>query len=51
MLGSPEFKALWDRIKYKTTYRVAFDNEDLLEKCTLALRQAPPFSEDTTSLA
>ena len=42
VLGSPEFKALWDRIKYKTTYRVAFDNEDLLEKCTLALRQAPP---------
>ena len=42
VLNSPEFKALWDRIKYKTTYRVAFDNEDLLEKCTRALRQAPP---------
>ena len=42
VLNSLEFKALWDRIKYKTTYRVAFDNEDLLEKCTLALRQAPP---------
>ena len=41
MLNSAEFKALWDRIKYKTTYRVAFDNEDLLEKCTLALRKAP----------
>ena len=42
VLNSPEFKALWDRIKYKTTYRVAFDNEDLLEKCALALRKAPP---------
>ena len=42
VLNSPVFKALWDRIKYKTTYRVAFDNEDLLEKSTLALRQAPP---------
>ena len=42
VLDSPEFKALWNRIKYKTTYRVKFDNEDLLEKCTLALRQAPP---------
>ena len=42
VLDSPEFKALWDRIKYKTTYRVAFDNEDLLEKCALALRKAPP---------
>ena len=42
VLDSPEFKALWDRIKYKTTYRVEFDNEDLLEKCAIALRQAPP---------
>ena len=42
VLNSPEFNTLWDRIKYKTTYRVAFDNEDLLEKCALALSQAPP---------
>ena len=41
-LNSVEFKALWDRIKYKTTYSVAFDNEDLLEKCARALREAPP---------
>ncbi len=41
-LNSLEFKALWNRIKYKTTYRVAFDNEDLLEKCARALREAPP---------
>ena len=41
VLNSPEFKALWGRIKYKTTYRVAIDNEDLLEKCTDALRSAP----------
>ena len=41
VLNSPEFKALWDRIKHKTTYRVAFDNEELLEKCTQALREAP----------
>ena len=41
VLTSPEFKALWNRIKYKTTYRVTFDNEDLIEKCTLALGQAP----------
>ena len=42
VLNSPEFKALWDRIKHKTTYRVAFDNEDLLKKCTRALREVPP---------
>ena len=41
VLNSPEFKELWDRIKYKATYRVAFDNEALLEKCTRDLRKAP----------
>ena len=41
VLHSAEFKALWDRIKHKTTYRVAFDNESLLEQCTSALRNAP----------
>lgn len=42
ILHSPEFKALWDRIKHKTTYRVEFDNEKLVEACTKALRDAPP---------
>ena len=41
VLDSAEFKALWDRIKHKTAYRVAFDNEDLLKKCAEALRTAP----------
>jgi type III restriction enzyme len=30
---SPEFQALWDRIKYKTTFRVDFDTKALIEKC------------------
>lgn len=30
---SPEFKALWDRIKYKTTFRVDFDVVSLIETC------------------
>ena len=38
---SEEFKALWDRIKHKTTYRVNFDNEKLVESCCKALRDAP----------
>ena len=42
VLESPEFKSLWDRIRHKTTYRVAFDNQQLLEKCAKALRDAPP---------
>jgi type III restriction enzyme len=39
---SEEFKALWDRIKHKTTYRVQFDNEKLIAECIEALRAAPP---------
>ncbi len=38
---SVEFKELWNRIKFKTTYRVKFDNRDLLQKCSNALRSAP----------
>ena len=45
ILHSPEFKALWERVKHKTTYRVEFDNEDLLVKCTRALRKAPPIPQ------
>lgn len=42
ILHSPEFKALWERIKQKTTYRLEFDNEKLVEQCIQALRDAPP---------
>ena len=42
VLHSEEFRALWDRIKHKTTYRVAFNNEILLEKCISAVKEAPP---------
>ena len=42
VLHSPDFRALWDRIKHRTTYRVEFDNEKLIEDCTSALRDAPP---------
>ncbi|MDE0679297.1 MAG: DEAD/DEAH box helicase family protein [Gammaproteobacteria bacterium] len=41
VLDSSEFKELWDRIKHKTTYRVTFDNETLLQKCARALRASP----------
>ena len=38
---SEDFKALWDRIKHKTTYRVEFNNQELVERCIDALRDAP----------
>ena len=41
VLDSEEFKALWERVKYKTTYRVRFNNEGLLEECAQALANAP----------
>ena len=45
ILHSSEFKALWDRIKHKTIYSLAFDNEDLVEQCIKALEDAPPISK------
>jgi type III restriction enzyme len=41
VLDSEEFRALWDRIKHKTTYRVKFDNEKLVESCIRSVREAP----------
>lgn len=45
ILESEEFKALWNRIKYKTTYRVQFDNEKLINDCIEAIQEAPPISK------
>ena len=36
---SDDFKALWDRIKQRTTYRVQFDNELLISRCASTIRQ------------
>lgn len=33
-----DFKALWDRIKYKTTYRVDFSVGELVDKCINEIR-------------
>ena len=45
VLHSEEFKALWDRIKHKTTYRVQFDNEKLLGNCAEAIRKGPQITK------
>ncbi len=37
-----DFHALWDRIKAKTTYRLAFDNEALIKDATRRLADMPP---------
>lgn len=41
VLQSVEFKALWDRIKHQTTYRVQFDNEKLVADAIATLQKAP----------
>ena len=35
---SPDFKELWDKIKYKTTYSVSFDSNKLIQKCRDEMR-------------
>ena len=42
---SDEFKALWDRIKHQTTYRVQFDNAKMLQACIAGLQKAPAISK------
>ena len=34
-----EFKSLWERIKYQTTYRVNFDHNALVEACAKAIEK------------
>ena len=42
---SDDFKALWDRIKHQTTYRVQFDNAKLLQACIAGLQKAPAIAK------
>lgn len=37
ILDSPEFKELWERVKFKTTFSVDFDSEKLIKECTAAI--------------
>jgi type III restriction enzyme len=41
-LESPEFRALWDRIKHRTEFRVEVDEEALRDQMVTALRDMPP---------
>lgn len=39
VLLSPEFKELWDRVKYKTTYSVDFDADNLIDACIKSINE------------
>ena len=51
VLHGEEFKALWDRIKHKTTYRVKFDNEALMKTCAQCDQERPADHQDPAVLA
>jgi len=42
ILMSPEFNALWDRIKIRTTYSVAFDSQQLITEMAKLIKELPP---------
>ncbi len=45
ILKSDDFRALWNRIKHKTTYRVNFDNDKLIEDSAKAILYCPPITK------
>ncbi len=45
VLESDGFKALWDRIKHKTIYRVEFDNDKLIRDCAKSILDGPPITK------
>lgn len=50
ILHSEEFQALWNRIRDKTTYRVAFDNEKLISECISAVSNCPAVSRTSVQI-
>ena len=53
MFVSPEFTALWDKIKQKTAYRVQIDTDKLVADCVREFKQLPalPKAKLVTSTA
>ncbi len=47
VLLTPEFQALWEQIKPRTTYRVEFDTDDLVAASILAVKQMPAIQRPT----
>ena len=39
-LEEPEFTNLWDRIKFKSSYKVKFDTEELIANCVKDMKQS-----------
>ena len=41
---SPEFQALWEKIKQRTRYRVTFETPDLIRRALARIRQIEPIT-------
>jgi len=41
LTDNPEFTALWEKIRQKTTYRVQIDTDELISKCVKSLSEMP----------
>jgi len=46
---SPEFQALWDRIKHRTRYRVTFETVDLVERALARIKLIEPIKAPRVS--
>jgi len=47
---SPEFEALWEQIKPRTTYRVEFETDELVRRAVAALKQMEKISRDSRNV-
>lgn len=47
---SDEFKALWDRIKTRTTYRVEFETDELVRRAVTAIKLMPRIEKPKIAL-
>jgi type III restriction enzyme len=48
---TPEFQALWDRIKPRTTYRVEFDTDTLVSRAVAAVKRMEKIAAPTIRVA
>ena len=46
-IDSAEFLALWERIRHRSTYRVAFDADAVVKACATAVRKLPAIPPTT----
>jgi type III restriction enzyme len=45
IIATPEFQELWNRIKPRTTYRVEFDTDELVQRATSAVKAMPKIEQ------